>query len=43
MEHAILGQGTILELNTEEQSYLIQFDGMETTRQISFKVKLKKI
>ncbi|WP_026493516.1 ATP-dependent helicase [Butyrivibrio sp. XPD2002] len=43
VEHAILGQGTILELNTEEQSYLIQFDGMETTRQISFKVKLRKI
>ncbi|WP_026664975.1 ATP-dependent helicase [Butyrivibrio sp. FC2001] len=43
VEHAILGQGTILELNTEEQSYLIKFDGMETTRQISFKVKLRKI
>ncbi|WP_026671095.1 ATP-dependent helicase [Butyrivibrio sp. AE3006] len=40
VRHAILGMGTILELNTEDQSYLVQFDEMETPRQISFKVKL---
>ena len=40
VKHAVLGPGTILELNTEEQSYLVQFDEMATPRQISFKVKL---
>ena len=40
VKHVILGSGTILELNIEEQSYLVQFDRMETPRQISFKVKL---
>jgi DNA helicase-2/ATP-dependent DNA helicase PcrA len=40
VKHAILGMGTILELNTEDQCYLVQFDEMETPRQISFKVKL---
>jgi len=39
--HAILGSGIILEINSQEESYLIKFDEMETPRQISFKVNLK--
>lgn len=41
--HAILGAGTVLEINLDEESYLIKFDEMETPRQISMKVKLKLI
>ena len=40
---AILGAGTVLDINTDEESYLVQFDEMETPRQISMKVKLKKL
>jgi DNA helicase-2/ATP-dependent DNA helicase PcrA len=43
VEHAILGPGTVLDINLDEESYLVKFDGMETPRQISMKVKLKKI
>ncbi|WP_022766224.1 ATP-dependent helicase [Butyrivibrio sp. XPD2006] len=42
VEHAILGPGTILDINIDEESYLIQFDGMETPRQIAMKVRLKR-
>ena len=39
--HAILGAGTIIDINMEEESYLIKFDEMDTPRQISMKVKLQ--
>ncbi|WP_026518732.1 ATP-dependent helicase [Butyrivibrio sp. FCS006] len=41
VEHAILGAGTILDINLDEESYLVQFDGMATPRQIAMKVRLK--
>ncbi len=41
VEHAILGVGTILDINLDEESYLVKFDSMETPRQISMKVKLR--
>ncbi len=40
VQHAILGIGTILEVDVVDGCYLVQFDEMETPRQISFKVKL---
>ena len=43
VKHAILGEGTILEVNTKDGSYLIAFEGMETPREISFKVRLEKM
>nr|WP_297707336.1 3'-5' exonuclease [uncultured Butyrivibrio sp.] len=43
VQHAILGIGTILDIDMESESYLIKFDEMETPRQISFKINLKKV
>ncbi|MCR5733433.1 MAG: UvrD-helicase domain-containing protein [Lachnospiraceae bacterium] len=43
VEHAILGSGTVIDINTNDESYLILFDNMETPRQISMKVRLKEI
>ncbi len=43
IEHAILGAGTVLDINMDEESYLIGFDEMDTPRQISMKVNLKKV
>ncbi|WP_026512102.1 ATP-dependent helicase [Butyrivibrio sp. LC3010] len=43
IRHAILGEGTILEINAADNCYLVQFDEMETPRQIAFKIKLEKL
>ncbi len=43
VEHAVFGTGTLLEINMEEESYLVQFDGMPTPRQIAMKVEMKGI
>ena len=40
--HAILGEGTVIELDRTRNAYLIKFDGLSTPRKISMKVKLTK-
>lgn len=40
VRHAILGIGTIVDLDLEKKAYLVQFDRMATPRAISFKAKL---
>ena len=40
--HKIFGPGTIVDVDTEKSAYAILFDGMETPRTISFRVKLEK-
>ena len=40
VRHSILGVGEILECNPEKGAYLIRFDGVNTPRAISYKVKL---
>ncbi len=42
IHHIAFGSGTVLEVDLDKKSYLIQFDKMETPRTISFKAKLKK-
>ncbi len=41
--HKIFGSGTIVDVDTEKSAYAILFDGMETPRTISFRVKLEKM
>ena len=43
VEHAVFGPGTILELKVKEGCYLVQFDRMETPREITFKVKMQPV
>lgn len=43
VRHEYLGEGTILDISTEKGAYLVQFDRMQTPRNISFRVKLGKI
>ena len=43
VKHAILGEGTVEELDLERGAYVIRFDCMETSRAISFKAKLEKV
>jgi DNA helicase-2/ATP-dependent DNA helicase PcrA len=40
IRHSIFGIGKIVGINEEISSYVIQFDNMETTRSISFKIHL---
>ena len=41
--HKIFGPGTIVDVDTEKSACAILFDGMETPRTISFRVKLEKM
>ncbi|MDF2942478.1 MAG: pcrA [Herbinix sp.] len=41
IRHSVFGKGKIVGLNEEISSYVIQFDNMETTRSISFKIHLE--
>ncbi len=43
VRHAILGDGTITDVDTDRAAYTVQFDGMPTARSISFRVKLEKL
>lgn len=43
IRHAIMGTGTIVDIDTQKMAYIIRFDGISTPRKISFKAKLEKI
>ena len=43
IRHPLIGEGTVLETDTEKMAYLILFDGMETPRQITFRAKLTAV
>ncbi len=43
VKHLILGEGTIISIDTEMQAYIIKFDSSETERMISFKVALEPL
>ena len=40
--HRIMGEGEILDINTDKGAYVIKFEEIETPREISFKAKLEK-
>ena len=43
VRHAIMGEGTIEELDMEKKAYLVRFDCLGTPRMISFKARLEEI
>ena len=40
VRHGIFGEGTILEIDTERQAWIIRFDGLQTPRTLTFRAKL---
>ena len=42
IRHFIFGPGQIVDIDTAKKAYLIQFDDMETPRQVSWRAKLEK-
>ena len=43
VEHAHLGPGTVVAVDTAKGAHVVQFDRMSTPRSIAFRVKLKKL
>jgi len=41
--HRIMGEGEIMDINTDKGAYVIKFADIDTPREISFKAKLEKI
>ena len=43
VRHAIMGEGTVVAVDADHGAHVVQFDGFETPRKISFKAKLEAI
>ena len=43
VRHALFGPGTVLAVDVDKSVHLVQFDAMDTPRQISFRAKLEAI
>jgi len=43
VRHAIMGEGTVIDLDMDKNAHIIKFDSMDTPRMISFRVKLEKL
>lgn len=41
--HKVFGEGTVMEVDTNHSAYVVQFDGMDTPRGISFRAKMEVI
>ncbi len=41
VRHALFGEGTVLDVDRDKGAHLVQFDAMDTPRQISFRAKLE--
>ena len=39
--HPVFGEGTVIGIDDDRSAYVIQFDGMDTPRSLSFKAALK--
>jgi len=43
IRHAVMGEGTILEIDEVKSAFVIKYDSISTSRKISFKAKLEKV
>lgn len=42
VRHAVFGEGIVEEIDMQKRAYIVRFDGLDTTRAISFRVKLEE-
>ena len=42
VRHAVLGEGTVVEIDEEKGAHIVKFDGVATPRAISFRAKLEE-
>ncbi len=43
IKHPVFGFGTVVDIDSDKAAYVIQFDDIDTTRSISFRVKLETL
>ena len=43
VRHTVFGAGTVIDVDRDKGAHVVQFDSMETPRQISFRAKLEKL
>ena len=43
VRHSVFGTGTVLDVDTDKNAHIIQFDDLTTPRALSFKAKLEKL
>jgi DNA helicase-2/ATP-dependent DNA helicase PcrA len=43
VRHAVFGEGTVTDVDKDKGAHVVQFDGMDTPRTISFRAKLEKL
>lgn len=43
IKHPVFGFGTVVDIDSDKAAYVIQFDDIDTTRNISFRVKLEEL
>ncbi|MBR4530201.1 MAG: UvrD-helicase domain-containing protein [Lachnospiraceae bacterium] len=43
VRHAVFGDGTVTQVDTDDACYIIQFDRLDTTRRITWRAKLERI
>ncbi|MBR0401636.1 MAG: DNA helicase UvrD, partial [Lachnospiraceae bacterium] len=43
VKHPVFGPGTVEEVDLEKSAYVVKFDGLPTTRAITFRVRLEKL
>jgi len=43
VRHSIMGDGTVIDVDTDKGAHVIRFDGIPTPRSISFRSKLEKL
>lgn len=42
VRHTVFGEGIVEEIDMQKRAYIVRFDGLDTTRAISFRVKLEE-
>ena len=42
VRHAVFGEGIVEEIDMQKRAYIVRFDGLDTARAISFRVKLEE-
>ncbi|WP_418617818.1 ATP-dependent helicase [Slackia isoflavoniconvertens] len=42
VRHVVFGEGIVEEIDMQKRAYIVRFEGLDTTRAISFRVKLEK-
>ena len=42
MNHVLIGKGTVIDIDTDHDAYVVRFDTLPTPRTISFRVRMTK-